>query len=88
MSLFLNRKTVTPPLTPLSNKNARPTLMKVFVHAPPLSPARALHPLPLPINSYLENSHGICYRVTFVMTFRRSVGSVVSKMHTTEKLIK
>ena len=40
------------------------------------------------VYSYLENSHSICYRVTFVMTFRRSVGSVVSKMHATEKLIK
>ena len=40
------------------------------------------------VYSYLENRHGICYRVTFVMTFRRSVGSVVSKMHETEKLIK
>ena len=39
------------------------------------------------VYSYLVNRHNMFYHVTFVMTFRRSVGSVVGKMYTTEKLM-
>ena len=43
LSLFLRQKTITAPSIPLSNKNSRPTWMKVFVL--PLSlPFKHVHP--------------------------------------------